>query len=92
MDNNEILLKTLNKENDLLKNNIDTKENKINELYRKYNELQEEYKKMENQHEKEVKKNEKLLEEKIMIENKLNSILYSRSYKITQKIKKILRR
>lgn len=92
MDNNEILLKTLNKENDLLKNNIDTKENKINELYRKYNELQEEYKKMENQHEKEVEKNEKLLEEKIMIENKLNSILCSRSYKITQKIKKILRR
>lgn len=92
MDNNEILLKTLKKENDLLKEHIETNEKKINDLNEKCNELQEEYNKMEKQREKDAEINKKILEEKIMIENKLNSILYSRSYKITQKIKKILRR
>lgn len=71
MDNNEILLKTLQKENNLIVQN--------------YNQLKEKY----NQ---EKQYNTEILEEKNMIKEQLDSILYSRSYKAIMKIKKILGR
>lgn len=71
MDNNEILLKTLQKENNLIVQN--------------YNQLKEKY----NQ---EKQSNTEILEEKNMIKEQLDSILYSRSYKAIMKIKKILGR
>lgn len=75
MDNNEILLKTLQKENELMKKNHKEK----------YCELEEKYKQSEQE-------NRKLLAEKNAIKEQLDSILNSRSYKLIQKVKKILRR
>lgn len=71
MDNNEILLKTIEKENKLILDNH-------SKLEKKYAQIKE--------------KNKELLEEKNRIEEQLNSILSSRSYKAIKKIKKILGR
>ena len=85
MDNNEILYKTLDKEEKLLIKKITMDREKINNLISQQNELQEKLDII--LHEKEM-----IIVEKNRIEEQLNTILYSRSYKITQKIKKFLRR
>lgn len=89
MDNNEILLKTLQKENELLLKKIE----KDKEVYSKQvEEIKNTSQKYSDMYNMEIEKNKWLSEEKTRLENQLNSILYSRSYKITQKIKKILGR
>ena len=82
MDNNEILLKTLEKENKLLKENMATIRQKDLE---KYNKLESENKILKNNIENLKDENKKIREQ-------LDSILYSRSYKMIQKVKKILGR
>lgn len=71
MDNNEILMRTLEKENNLLKENI-----------KEYNNKTKKY----------LEENKKLIEENKQLREQLDSILYSRSYKFAQKIKKIIRK
>lgn len=78
MDNNQILYKTLEKEKKLIINN--------------YHQLEEKYSQLEEEYIKEKKLNEDILKEKNSIQEQLDSILYSRSYKAIQKIKKILGR
>lgn len=78
MDNNEILLKTLEKENKLIIEKYDRLEKECNHFEEQYNQ------------EKQLK--EEILKEKNMIQEQLDSILYSRSYKAIKKIKKILGR
>jgi hypothetical protein len=74
MDNNEILIKTLEKENSLLKENI-----------KSFNKKFEESKKL-------IEANNNLIEENKQLREQLDSILYSRSYKFAQKIKKIIKK
>lgn len=78
MDNNEILLKTLEKENKLISEN--------------YDKLMEELKKLQQETltQKEITNN--VISERDELQKKLDSIIYSRSYKAMQKIKKILGR
>lgn len=78
MDNNEILLKTLEKENKLISEN--------------YDKLMEELKKSQQETltQKEITNN--VISERDELQKKLDSIIYSRSYKAMQKIKKILGR
>ena len=78
MDNNEILLKTLEKENKLISEN--------------YDKLMEELKKsrQETLEQKEITNN--VIAERDELQKQLDSIIYSRSYKAIQKIKKILGR
>lgn len=78
MDNNEILLKTLEKENKLISEN--------------YDKLMEELKKsrQETLEQKEITNN--VIAERDELQKQLDSIIYSRSYKAMQKIKKILGR
>lgn len=78
MDNNEILLKTLEKENKLISEN--------------YDKLMEELKKsrQETLEQKEITNN--VISERDELQKQLDSIIYSRSYKAMQKIKKILGR
>lgn len=71
MDNSEIIIKTLEKENELLKENM---------------------KAIRNTKRKEIEENKMLMEENKQLRQKLDSILYSRSYKIAQKIKKIIKK
>lgn len=78
MDNNQILYKTLEKEKKLIMNN--------------YHQLEEKYSQLEEEYIKEKKLNEDILKEKNSIQEQLDSILYSKSYKAIQKIKKILGR
>jgi predicted nucleotide-binding protein (sugar kinase/HSP70/actin superfamily) len=78
MDNNEILLKTLQKENDLIVEN--------------YNKLEEKYNQEKQTNEQLLEEKNKILEERNKIKEQLDSILYSRSYKTIEKIKKILGR
>lgn len=85
MDNNEILLKTLQKENDLIIENTNKLKNKCNDLQNELNKV-----KAENDYQKLVNSN--LKEERDRLQQQLDSILYSRSYKIIQKIKKIVGR
>lgn len=85
MDNNEILLKTLQKENKIISENCKKEEQEKNELIRNYSELEIKYN-------EEKQKNIRTMNEINEIKNQLNSILYSRSYKLIQKIKKILGR
>lgn len=75
MNNQEILIRTLEKENKLMSENWN----------RKYLELEEKYKQ-----EKNIK--EQIEKEKNEIREQLDSILYSRSYKMIQSFKKILGR
>ena len=75
MNNQEILIRTLEKENKLISENWN----------RKYLELEEKYKQ-----EKNIK--EQIEKEKNEIREQLDSILYSRSYKMIQSFKKILGR
>ena len=78
MDNNEILLKTLKKENKLISEN--------------YDKLMGELKKSQQETltQKEITNN--VISERDELQKKLDSIIYSRSYKAMQKIKKILGR
>lgn len=78
MDNNEILLKTLEKENKLISENCDK--------------LMEELKKsrQETLEQKEIAN--RIISERDELQKQLDSIVYSRSYKAMQKIKKILGR
>ena len=78
MDNNQILYKTFEKEKKLIMNN--------------YHQLEEKYSQLEEEYIKEKKLNEDILKEKNSIQEQLDSILYSKSYKAIQKIKKILGR
>lgn len=78
MDKNEILLKVLQKENKLLTENFNRLENKYIQLEEKYNLL--------------TKLNEEISNERNLIREQLDSILYSRSYIAIKKIKKILGR
>lgn len=78
MDNNQILYKTLEKEKKIIINN--------------YHKLEEKYSQLEEEYIKEKKLNENILKEKNIIQEQLDSILYSRSYKAIKKIKKFLGR
>lgn len=78
MDNNQILYKTLEKEKKIIISN--------------YHQLEEKYSQLEEEYIKEKKLNENILKEKNRIQEQLDSILYSRSYKAIKKIKKILGR
>lgn len=75
MDNQKILIETLEKENRVLNENTT----------RKYNELQAKY-------EQEIAKNKTLEKEKKELREQLDTILYSRSYQMMQKIKKIFKK
>lgn len=89
MDNNEILLKTVQKENALILENY----NKLKfDDEKKYDCLQEEFNKLQANYNSEKEINSSLRAERDTIKQQLDSILYSRSYKIMQKIKKILGR
>jgi hypothetical protein len=82
MENSEIIIKTLEKENELLKENM----SKIREKdLQKYLTLQEEKNSL-------LSENEALKNENAEIRNQLDSILYSRSYRFTQKIKNVIKR
>lgn len=74
MDNKEILLRTAEKEIELLKENLANMEKNINEI----NELRTE--------------NETLKKENEEMRKQLDSILYSKSYKFAQKLKRIVKR
>ena len=78
MDNNEILFKTSEKEKKIIIDN--------------YHQLEENYHKLEEKYIKEKELNKNILEEKHIIQEQLDSILYSRSYKTINKIRKILGR
>ncbi len=85
MDINKILLRTLQKENEIINRNYIKKEQENIEILKKYNELQQKYKE-----EKNINKN--IIEEMNNLKEILDSIFNSRSYKIIQKVKKILGR
>ena len=78
MDNNEILLKALEKENKLISNN--------------YDKLMEELKKSRQETLEQKEITSKIVAERDELQKQLDSIIYSRSYKAMQKIKKILGR
>ncbi len=78
MDNNEILLKTLEKENKLISENCDK--------------LMEELKKSRQETLEQKKITDNVIAERDKLQKQLDSIIYSRSYKAMQKIKKILGR
>lgn len=78
MDNNEILLKTLEKENKLISEN--------------YDKLMEELKKSQQETLEQKEITNKVIAERDELQKQLDSIIYSRSYKAMQKIKKILGR
>lgn len=82
MESSEIIIRTLEKENALLKENMSTIREKD---LKKYKELENEKNLIANE-------NKILKDENMEIRAQLDSILYSRSYKITQKIKKIIKR
>lgn len=85
MDNNEILLKTTEKENKLLIQKYEKLKESFSDFDNKYNQLKEKYNK-----EKEEKA--KIIKERDDLRQELDSILYSRSYKAIRKVKKILGR
>ena len=82
MESSEIIIRTIEKENALLKENMATIREKD---LKKYKELENEKNLIANE-------NKILKDENMEIRAQLDSILYSRSYKITQKIKKIIKR
>ena len=94
MDNNEILKITFEKENKLLKSNYDklfeeqsVKYNELNELFQQE---KEKYKVDLKQYHKDQERLKLLEQERDELRQQLDSILYSRSYKISQKLKKII--
>ena len=80
MESSEIIIRTLEKEN-ALQNMATIREKDL----KKYKELENEKNLIANE-------NKILKDENMEIRAQLDSILYSRSYKITQKIKKIIKR
>lgn len=78
MDNNEILLKTLEKEKELLKENLANIRRETNAKLAKFNDIKA--------------RNDALEQENKELREQLDSILYSRSYKFSQKLKKIIKR
>ena len=82
MSNDEILLKTLQKENEIIVTNC---KKKIEEINKTNSEALIELEKQ-----KEINKN--LENELKETRDKLNSILYSRSYRITNKIVKLFKK
>ncbi len=78
MDNKDILLRTLEKEKELLKENLANIKNKESGDKKKVENIQNE--------------NNALKQTNKELREQLDSILYSRSYKILQKVKKIIKR
>lgn len=78
MDNKDILLRTLEKEKELLKENLAKIKNKESGDKKKVEDIQ--------------KENATLKQTNKELREQLDSILYSRSYKILQKVKKIIKR
>lgn len=78
MDNKDILLRTLEKEKELLKENLAKIKNKESGDKKKVENIQNE--------------NNALKQTNKELREQLDSILYSRSYKILQKVKKIIKR
>lgn len=75
MENSEILIKTLEKENRILRENLAKTKKESSDQIKKYR-----------------MKNEDLIQNNKELREELDSIIYSRSYKISQKIKKIVKR
>ena len=75
MDKEEIMIKTLENENQLLKQNLKKEIQKYDELIKSIAEL-----KNENERQKEINNN--ILKEKQILENRLNKIINTKSYKI----------
>ena len=78
MDNKDILLRTLEKEKELLKENLAKIKNKESGDKKKVENIQNE--------------NNALKQTNKELREQLDSILYSRSYKFLQKVKKIIKR
>lgn len=78
MDNKDILLRTLEKEKELLKENLAKIKNKESGDKKKVEDIQNE--------------NNALKQTNKELREQLDSILYSKSYKILQKVKKIIKR
>ena len=78
MDNKDILLRTLEKEKELLRENLAKIKNKESGDKKKVENIQNE--------------NNALKQTNKELREQLDSILYSRSYKILQKVKKIIKR
>lgn len=78
MDNKDILLRTLEKEKELLKENLAKIKNKESGDKKKVENIQNE--------------NNALKQTNKELREQLDSILYSRSYKFLQKLKKIIKR
>ncbi len=78
MDNKDILLRTLEKEKELLKENLAKIKNKESGDKKKVENIQNE--------------NNALKQTNKELREQLDSILYSRSYKILQKVKRIIKR
>ena len=78
MDNKDVLLRTLEKEKELLKENLAKIKNKESGDKKKVENIQNE--------------NNALKQTNKELREQLDSILYSRSYKILQKVKKIIKR
>ena len=78
MDNKDILLRTLQKEKQLLKENLAKIKNKESGDKKKVENIQNE--------------NNALKQTNKELREQLDSILYSRSHKILQKVKRIIRR
>ena len=78
MDNKDILLRTLEKEKKLLKENLAKIKNKESGDKKKVENIQNE--------------NNALKQTNKELREQLDSILYSRSYKILQKVKRIIKR
>lgn len=92
MDNNEILLKTLEKENKLIIEKFNRLENKYKQLEQKYSQYEDNYIEIGEKYKQLKKLNEEIINERNSIREQLDSILYSRSYKAIKKIKKIMGR
>lgn len=111
MDNNEILLKTLEKENKLIIENYKKKyiesgimsiqeheetiqkyEEEKKKIIEEYEQEKQEKQQLIEEYEQEKMKNQRLEEDIKTLRTQLDSILYSRSYKVTQTIKKVIGR
>lgn len=91
MNNYEILAKTLEKENALIIEKYNRLENKYKELEQKYSQYEENYNQIGEKYNQLKKSYEEMINERNNIREQLDSILYSRSYKAIEKIKKILK-
>lgn len=92
MDNNEILLKTIEKENKLLIQKYNRLETKYKELKEKYSQYEDDYIHIGEKYDELKKLNKEILNERNVIREQLDSILYSRTYKAVKKLKKIFGR